>query len=196
MHVQLQEKTFLIKEDHGALRIRSPWVDLAWNEPSHIHRDLFVKLAHEPTDTASLAARVFEEEGSLGLSLFYHTLNQLQNRALLSLIVMRHQEPLLTLVPLAPSFKWKDERLEETELFTLARSCSSFVLNKENVLETPLQTARVIIKDPSLIPVLRALQNPTSLKKLSEEFPLFDPEVLEKCLKLLRAAKMLSPVTL
>jgi len=175
------------------LKVKSPWTELVWKTPASSLRqalNMLIQGVHEEF----LVEQLLEKDGDRDLIFLYHALDRLKERALLSLTVFHEEVPFLTFQPLTPSFKWQEMSVSEEEPLKLTRFCISYELNGEQVLETPLNAARMTLKSAESLSLIRALRKSTNLKELKALLPNLSQETIEKALSLLNSAKVLQRI--
>lgn len=186
MRIEFHKNVTVTSSPQGKLHITTPSVELVWEEPPSFQEKLFAQLVEGEEEEVLLQG--IEEKHR---ALFYHILTQLNQHALLLYRVFQDQLPLCTLLPLAPSFCYQEERIKETESLVLSRFCFSYLVDQKIVLETSLEAVRIVLEAPEISFLLHALSKPITFTQLCHALPMISAHTVKQCLQLFKSAKML-----
>ena len=151
------------------------------------------QLAYPGTTLERLAARLPGFAVADVCALFVHHAQWLRFRGVLRAGVQTGDQRLATLEPTSAWFAPVRE-VDDTYQYVLSRFAYLRRAGAELVLETPRCAARVILHDPRVAALIRALATPATGAGLRQRVPEFPADALPPVIALLCSAEILSPV--
>jgi SagB-type dehydrogenase family enzyme len=128
------------------------------------------RLAHPGATDDSLAESVLAAEGPLALARWSYYLQHLAQRGLLLVSVRAGDEPLATLVPLAPSFVLPPKTIPNSPCL-LSRFAYLHRHGDDLVLESPRSFGRIVLHDPRAAALVHLLSRPVRAEELAGRGP-------------------------
>jgi SagB-type dehydrogenase family enzyme len=157
-------------------------------------RAAVVRLAHPGATDGTLAESVLAAEGPLALARWSYHLHYLAQRGLLLVSVRAGDEPLATLVPIAPSFVIPSKSITSRPCL-LSRFAYLHRHGDDLVLESPRSFGRIVLRDPRAAALVHVLARPARAEELAGRVPGLAADAAGSLLALLAGAGMVEEAT-
>ncbi len=183
-----------IEEIGDKITLATPSCKLEWANLAAPHKNILFKLKNGVVKEI-LHKLISDIEDESILLKVYHSLEILSYRGMLTFTVSLQKDiPLFTLISLQFHMQFLEGFSFETKAYQLSRFCCLRRQGEEIILETPLTSSSLLIKNDEALCFINKLSKPRSFSELQDLFPSWDKSVLQDALQLLFLAKILSDV--
>jgi SagB-type dehydrogenase family enzyme len=183
MHFQFLPGVSLKKENNGKFTIASQIKSIKCNSLSPGLLKILYLMQNE-REVGYCHSFIKDEEELLR---FHFIIEKLNGSGFLSYSVIQNEKLFLQLIPMQPPLKLIEAN--NFENFKLSKFCCIHSISDEMVLETPLSSARLLIKNGLMGAFIHALSKSCSIESLSMQFPSLTRQTIFECLQLLASAK-------
>ncbi len=161
----------LHEQPEGDVFLQAPLARVLLSSPSKGILEALRVLSHEGAAPEQLLALVAQHDGDQAVPTMVFHLQRLIQAGLICHTITAHADPLATVVPTSPAYRFAPAEPAPNEPYSLSRFAYLHRERTQFVLESPLAHAKIVLHDGKALALLHALAGIPTLDVLCQTLP-------------------------